>query len=51
MWFFLIFDVAFDPLWYMELPVFTRKVDPLSWRRKFRLAVFKFGNTLLMKDN
>jgi hypothetical protein len=27
------------------------KVDPIFWRRKFRFAIFKSGNMLLMKYN
>jgi hypothetical protein len=49
MWFFLIFDVTFDLLWHMELSICTQKVAPIFWRQKFRLAVFKSVDMLLMK--
>jgi hypothetical protein len=51
MWFFLTFDITFDPLWHMELSMYTHRADPVFWRRKFRFAVFGSGNILLMKYN
>jgi hypothetical protein len=49
MWFFLIYDIRFDLLWYMGLFMCTQKVDPVFWRRKIRFTVFKSGNMFLMK--
>jgi hypothetical protein len=49
MWFFLIVDLTFDPLWYMELSMRIQKVDPGFSRGKIRFAVFKSGNMLLME--